>query len=68
MTTPTKRPDRRVARTRQAIQEAFRTVADEKGFAAMSVQDIAARANVNRGTFYAHYTDKYALYDTIVRE
>jgi AcrR family transcriptional regulator len=63
-----KRPDRRVARTRQSLQEAFHHVAHEKGFVAMSVQDIAERANVNRGTFYAHYPDKYALYDTIVRE
>ncbi len=68
MVTATKRPDRRVARTRLAIQEAFHAVAHEKGFAAMSVQDIAAQANVNRGTFYAHYPSKYALYDTIVRE
>ena len=63
-----KSPDRRVARTREALQSAFHAVASEKGFVAMSVQDIAERANVNRGTFYAHYADKYALYDTIVRE
>jgi len=62
------RTDRRVARTRQVLQQAFHEIAREKGFAATSVQDITERANVNRGTFYAHYADKYALYDAIVRE
>jgi AcrR family transcriptional regulator len=62
------RTDRRVARTRQMLQQAFHEIARERGFAATSVQEIAERANVNRGTFYAHYADKYALYDAIVRE
>lgn len=68
MGTSRQRTDRRIARTRQLLRQAFHEIAHEKGFAAMSVQDIAERANVNRGTFYAHYTDKYALYDAIVRE
>jgi AcrR family transcriptional regulator len=40
----------------------------EKGFAATSIQEITARANVNRGTFYLHFTDKYMLADAVVRE
>jgi AcrR family transcriptional regulator len=32
------------------------------------VQDIAERATVNRATFYAHFVDKYALLDHMVRE
>jgi len=40
----------------------------EKGFMAMTIQDITDRANVNRGTFYAHYPDKYALLDEIIRD
>lgn len=68
MTTSPRRIDRRIVRTRQLLRQAFHEIAHEKGFAATSVQDIAERANVNRGTFYAHYTDKYALYDAIVRE
>ncbi|GHO89202.1 TetR family transcriptional regulator [Dictyobacter formicarum] len=34
----------------------------------MSIQDITERANVNRGTFYLHFADKYMLVDTIIRE
>lgn len=32
------------------------------------VHDIAEREMVNRGTFYLHFTDKYALLDDYIRE
>ena len=32
------------------------------------MQDIAARAEVNRATFYAHFEDKNALMDYTARE
>jgi AcrR family transcriptional regulator len=35
----------------------------EKGFAAITVQDLADRAMVNRSTFYRHFLDKYDLLD-----
>lgn len=53
--------DRRIVRTRQAIREAFISLIEEKGFDALSVKDIAAKANINRGTFYLHYQDKFDL-------
>jgi AcrR family transcriptional regulator len=53
--------DLRVRRTRKLIQQAFAELTVEKGFAALSVQDIADRAMVNRSTFYRHYLDKYDL-------
>jgi len=68
MATPSKGMDRRAQRTRQMLGQAFREVAREKGVMMTSIQDIAERANVSRGTFYAHYADKYALIDAIVRE
>src|SRR4029079_7371492 len=43
-------------------------VVREKGLNRASVQDIVDHANVSRGTFYAHYADKYALIDAIMRE
>lgn len=68
MTSTKKRVDRRVERTRQLLQQAFKEVVLEKGFSATSVQDITERANVNRGTFYLHFADKYMLLDAFVRE
>ena len=61
MATTPKGIDRRVLRTRRSIMQASREIMREKGFDAMTVQDIADRANVNRGTIYLHYMDKYDM-------
>jgi AcrR family transcriptional regulator len=68
MATPSRNRDRRAGRTRQLLRQAFIEVAQEKGLMATSIQEIAERANVSRGTFYAHYADKYALIEALVRE
>ncbi len=60
--------DRRVQRTQQLLKQAFVEVVKEKGFPATSIQDVTDRANVNRGTFYTHFPDKYALFDAVVCE
>ena len=62
------RIDPRVTRTQKLIRDALNSLIEEKSFEAISVQDIAERATVNRATFYAHFTDKFALLNTIVRE
>jgi len=66
--TTTERVDPRVKRTRKLLQQAFLELFQEKGFASISIQDITERATVNRATFYAHFPDKYALLDSIIRE
>jgi len=60
--------DPRVKRTRQLLQQALMDLLQEKGLQAITVQDIAERATLNRATFYAHFTDKYDLIDTNMRE
>ena len=62
------RVDPRVTRTQKLISDALRALLKEKSFESISVQDVAERATVNRATFYAHFTDKFALLDAIVRE
>ncbi|MEQ1566375.1 MAG: TetR/AcrR family transcriptional regulator [Myxococcota bacterium] len=53
-------------RKREAIEraglEAFRT----QGYAAASIEQIAAAADVARGTFYLYFPDKLALFDALV--
>lgn len=66
-TAPAKRVDPRVRRTRQWLQQALMDLVHEKGFEALTVQDIAERADVNRVTFYAHFPDKYALLEDTMR-
>lgn len=68
MATSKRHVDRRIQRTRQMLQQAFVEVVREKGFAATSIQDITERANLNRGTFYLHFADKYMMVDTFIRE
>ena len=68
MTVSSQRPDRRVQRTRQVLQQAFMDVVQEKGFAATNIHDITERADLNRGTFYLHFEDKYQLLDAVMRE
>ena len=68
MTPQPLRPDRRIQRTRQLLKQTSLEIIREKGFRATSVQEITERANVNRGTFYAHFADKYALLNMISRE
>jgi AcrR family transcriptional regulator len=65
---PTHKIDPRIKRTQQVLVQAFVDLIKEKGFQAISVQDITARADINRATFYAHFPDKYALLDYYIRE
>lgn len=58
---PAKREDRRVQRTHQLLRSALFSLIQEKGFEALSVQDIIDRANVGRATFYAHFDNKEDL-------
>lgn len=53
--------DLRVIRTKELIRDALVELIDEKGFEAITVKDITTRAKINRGTFYAHYQDKFDL-------
>ena len=62
------RIDPRVTRTRKLLLDAFMSLLAEKSFDDITVQDIAARATVNRATFYAHFVDKYTLVDELIRE
>jgi AcrR family transcriptional regulator len=67
-TFPEEKLDPRVKRTRALLEQAFMEELREKGFQAVSVQDVAGRAGVNRATFYAHFEDKYALLGYAVRQ
>jgi len=50
--------DRRVQRTRDLLQKALLDLIGERGYDAITIQDIVDRANVARTTFYVHYSSK----------
>ena len=54
--------DRRVQRTRKLLRRALMELIDEKGYDAITIQDITERANLGRTTFYLHYQSKDELF------
>ena len=53
------------SRSRFLIKQAFGELLHEKELSKITVTDIVERANISRGTFYAHYLDVYDLYTAI---
>ncbi|MBC8098447.1 MAG: TetR/AcrR family transcriptional regulator [Armatimonadetes bacterium] len=68
MPTTTRKPDRRVVRTRHLLRDALMTLITERGYDAITVQDIADQADVARTTFYLHFKDKDELLFEGMRE
>ncbi|MCA9883542.1 MAG: TetR/AcrR family transcriptional regulator [Anaerolineae bacterium] len=50
--------DKRVQRTRSLLRTALIQLIREKGYDAVTIQDITERANLGRTTFYLHYESK----------
>ncbi|MDR3308056.1 MAG: TetR/AcrR family transcriptional regulator [Coriobacteriales bacterium] len=50
--------DRRSMRSKRMLREAFAQLIEECGLDGFSISDLTERADLNRGTFYAHYKDK----------
>ena len=56
-----KKEYRSAIRSRRFIRQAFMELLREKRLEKITVTDIVNRADINRSTFYAHYTDVKAL-------
>lgn len=50
--------DRRIVRSKRALRTALIELMEERGLDGLSVNDLCARADLNRGTFYNHFHDK----------
>ena len=51
--------DRRVRRTRNLLLQGLIRLMNEKDIKDISVRELSDLADINRGTFYLHYTDIY---------
>ncbi|MFD0898687.1 TetR/AcrR family transcriptional regulator [Loigolactobacillus binensis] len=60
-----KKVDLRVLRTKKMVFTAFMQLVEKEGFDAVTIQEIADAAMINRTTFYAHFKDKQDLYEQI---
>jgi AcrR family transcriptional regulator len=68
---PTSEPearDRRIRKSQRALRDAFISLVLERGYDAVTVEDIAERADVARATFYAHFADKDQLLTTLFEQ
>ena len=60
--------DRRITRSKRALRDALIELMEERSIDGFTVNDLCARADLNRGTFYNHFRDKEALLATFEDE
>jgi AcrR family transcriptional regulator len=60
--------DRRVKYTKMVLKNALIELLSENPISKITVKAICEKADVNRSTFYTHYTDQYALLQNLKDE
>jgi AcrR family transcriptional regulator len=63
-----KETDRRIRKTKKAIQDALIDLICEKELERITVTELVERADVNRKTFYNHYNDVYDVVDDMEKQ
>ncbi|MGI6707370.1 MAG: TetR/AcrR family transcriptional regulator [Clostridia bacterium] len=63
-----KKVDRRVKYTRMVLKESLIKLMEQKDISKITIKEICEDADINRTTFYAHYTDQYDLLRKIEKE
>lgn len=66
MSTP--KVDRRVKYTRMVLKESLIELLKEKQISSITVKEICEKADINRSTFYAHFSDPFDLLAQIETE
>lgn len=61
ITVKNERTDRRVQMSKVFLKQALISLLKEKRISQITVKELCELADVNRSTFYAHYTDIYSL-------
>jgi AcrR family transcriptional regulator len=60
--------DRRVKYTKMVLKESFINLLSKKGISNITIKQICEDADINRATFYTHYSDQYDLLKKIEGE
>jgi AcrR family transcriptional regulator len=55
-------------KTKQLIQQSFIKILERKPFESITIGDITKTAQINRGTFYLHFQDKFDLLNRIEQQ
>ena len=62
------RIDRRVVMTKRFLKGSLIEILKKKNIHETTIKEICARADVNRTTFYNHYSSQYELYDEVISD
>ncbi|AWI03206.1 TetR/AcrR family transcriptional regulator [Clostridium drakei] len=60
--------DRRIKKTQKSIRDALVDLLSEKDVSEITIKELAERANINRKTFYMHYSSIDDIFDKIENE
>jgi AcrR family transcriptional regulator len=63
-----KKTDLRVIKTKRAIYQALIELLRKKGINKITVSELAGKAEINKGTFYLHYSDIRDLYENALKK
>ncbi|MFV0343182.1 MAG: TetR/AcrR family transcriptional regulator [Anaerocolumna sp.] len=63
-----KKVDRRVKYTKMVIKDSLVKLLQQKPMSKITIKELCELADINRATFYAHYTDQYDLLQKIEEE
>ena len=55
--------DRRVRKTRAILKQSLITLMKEKSIKHITVKELCEQSDINRGTFYLHYSDVFDLFE-----
>ncbi len=64
----TEKKDRRIKHTQNRIKDALIKLLESKSIYNITVKEICEVADINRSTFYAHYSDQHVLLDILEKE
>ena len=53
--------DRRIRKTRAQLRKGLAELMQEKSVSEITVKELVERVDINRSTFYLHYTDIYNM-------
>ena len=57
--------DRRIRKTRAVLKSSLLSLMKEKSVKHITVKELCDKADINRGTFYLHYTDVFDMLEQI---
>ena len=63
-----RKTDARIRYTQRVLKESFLTLLKQKPVNKITVKEVCEMAELNRATFYAHYSDCFALLESIEQE